>query len=50
MIRRVVWSAVIAAVLGISAVAVSLFDGFDSTVIALGFGAVTAALLANRER
>ena len=50
MIRRVVWSAVASAVLGLAAVAVSLFVGLESTVIALGFGAVTAALLSNRER
>lgn len=48
--RRIVWSAVISAALGLAAFVVSLFVGLDSTVIALGFGAVTAALLSNRER
>lgn len=48
--RRIVWSAVAAVVLGAAALAVSLFTDMTSTVIALGFGGVTAALLANRER
>lgn len=50
MVRRVVWSAVLATALGVSAVVASIFVGLESTVIALGFSAVTAALLANRER
>lgn len=48
--RRIVWSAVVSAALALAAFVVSLFVGLESTVIALGFGAVAAALLSNRER
>lgn len=49
MLRRVVWSAVIAAGLAVAAV-VSAVLGQTDYVLALGSAAITSALLATRER
>ena len=49
MFKRVVWSAVAAAVLAAAAVILAVF-GYDSEAMAVGLAGITAALLANRER
>lgn len=50
MLRRVVWSAVAAALLGLGAVGAALLSDDSDLVIALGAAAITAAVLATRER
>lgn len=49
MLKRVVWSAVAAAVLAVAAIILAIV-GHDSEALAVGLAGVTAALLANRER
>lgn len=49
MLRRIVWSAVVAAVSSVAAV-VSAVLGQTDYVLALGAVAITSALLATRER
>lgn len=49
MFKRVVWSAVAAAVLAAVAVILAIM-GHDFEALAVGLAGVTAALLANRER
>lgn len=49
MVRRIIWSAVAAALLAVGAI-VAVFVGNDSDlVIALGAAAITTAILASRE-
>lgn len=50
MLSRVVWSAVVAAILAIGAVAAAIFGENNNLVAALGMSAITAAVLATRER
>ena len=50
MLRRIIWSAVIAALLAVGAVVAALATEQSDLVIALGAAAVTAAVLATRER
>jgi drug/metabolite transporter (DMT)-like permease len=49
MMKRIVWSAVAAAALAAAAVVLAVLD-YPSESLAVGLAAVTAALLANRER
>lgn len=52
MLKRIVWTSVIASVLAISSVLVALlYDGLNSLTLvgALGFSAVVAAILSTRE-
>lgn len=49
MVRRIIWSAVAAALLAVGTVAVSFFGNDSDLVIALGAAAITAAILATRE-
>lgn len=46
--RRIVWSAVVAAVLAVAGIVMALVDMADAS-IALGLAAVTAAVLSNRD-
>jgi energy-converting hydrogenase Eha subunit A len=48
MIRRVVWTAVVASVLGIAAIVLAAL-GQDSLSLATGLAGVISALLASRE-
>lgn len=48
MIKRLVWSAVVAAVAAVASVVLAVL-GMDSESLAVGLGAITAALLATRE-
>lgn len=50
MLRRVIWSAVAAALLAVGSIAAALVAEQNDLVIALGAAAITAAVLATRER
>lgn len=50
MLSRVVWSAVVAALLAIGALVASIVGENNNLVAALGMSAITAAVLATRER
>jgi hypothetical protein len=50
MLSRVVWSSVAAALFSVGAVLAALLTEESSLVIALGAAAITAAILATRER
>lgn len=48
MLRRIVWPSVVAAVAGVSAVVLAVL-GMNAVSLAVGLGAVTAAILATRD-
>lgn len=48
MLRRIVWPSVVAAVAAVSAVVLAVL-GMNSVSLAVGLGAVTAAILATRD-
>lgn len=48
MIRRIVWSAVVAATLAAASVVLAFFG--EDAAIAVGLAAITSAVLSNRER
>lgn len=50
MLKRVVWSAVIAAVLAASAVTFAVSAGMETVALTLGMAGIVAAVLSNRER
>ena len=47
--RRVVWSAVLAALLAVAAIVVAVL-GFGEIALACGLASVSAAVLSNREK
>jgi hypothetical protein len=52
MMKRIVWTSVIASALGLSSILVALFYGGSNSgvaVLALGLSAITAAVLSTRE-
>lgn len=48
MIRRIIWSSVVATVAAVGAVLLAVL-GMDAESLAVGLGAVTAAILATRD-
>lgn len=48
MLRRIVWPSVVAAVAAVSAVVLAVL-GINAVSLAVGLGAVTAAILATRD-
>lgn len=50
MLRRLVWSSVAAALLAVGAVVAAVAGENGNLVVALGAAAITAAVLATRER
>ncbi len=48
MIRRLVWTAVVASVLGVAAIVLAVL-GYESVSLAVGLAGVISALLASRE-